>query len=94
MNGPTVILVRRILGGDFAGISDFRRSLSKTSPRIFGSHRPTVKEDDLTDILSKTGNRQHYVLFALLAGTGLRIDEALAVKATDFGPNCRVLHIR
>lgn len=57
-------------------------------------HRPTVKEADLTDILSKTGNRQHYVLFALLAGTGLRIGAALGVKATDFGPNCRVLHIR
>jgi integrase len=34
------------------------------------------------------------VLFALLAGTGLRIGEALALCPTDFGPDCRVLHVR
>ena len=34
------------------------------------------------------------MLFALLAATGLRIGEALGVKLTDFGPNCRVLHVR
>ena len=34
------------------------------------------------------------MLFALLAGTGLRIGEALALRSTDFGPDCGVLHIR
>ena len=33
-------------------------------------------------------------MFALLAGTGLRIGEALAVRTTDFAPGCRVLHIQ
>jgi len=33
------------------------------------------------------------VLFALLAGTGLRAGEALALKLTDFAPDFRVLHV-
>ena len=33
-------------------------------------------------------------MFALLAGTGLRIGEALALRASDLGPDCRVLHVR
>ncbi len=57
-------------------------------------HRPTVSQADLAGILSNTKRRQHLVLFALLAGTGLRIGEALGLKRTDFGPNCRVLHVR
>jgi len=57
-------------------------------------HRPTVTESDLADILSRTSERKYVVLFALLAATGLRIGEALGVKPTDFGPNCRVLHVR
>jgi integrase len=57
-------------------------------------HRPTVTESDLADILSRTSERKYVVLFALLAATGLRIGEALGVKAKDFGPNCGVLHVR
>ena len=34
------------------------------------------------------------MLFSLLAATGLRIGEALALRSTDFGPDCRVLHVR
>ncbi|WP_410965196.1 tyrosine-type recombinase/integrase, partial [Salmonella sp. SAL04286] len=34
------------------------------------------------------------VLFALLAGTGLRIGEALALKVTDLSSDCRALHVR
>jgi len=30
----------------------------------------------------------------LLAGTGLRIGEALALKPTDLSPDCRVLYVR
>ena len=37
---------------------------------------------------------KYRVLFALSAGTGLRIGEALALRSTDFGPDCRVLHVR
>jgi integrase len=57
-------------------------------------HRPTVTEEDLVDILRRTRERKYVALFALLAETGLRIGEALGVKAADFGPNCRVLHVR
>ena len=57
-------------------------------------HRPTVSADDVMEILSKTKKRTYLLLFALLAATGLRIGEALGLKTTDFGPDCRVLHIR
>ena len=56
-------------------------------------HRPTVTETELESILA--GVKKRYgVLFTLLAGTGLRIGEALALKPTDFGSDCRVLHVR
>ena len=53
-------------------------------------HRPTVTDADLKLILSKTIERKYAVLFSLLAGTGLRIGEALGLRTTDFGPDCRV----
>jgi integrase len=56
--------------------------------------RPTVSETDLTNILSNVRKRKYQMLFALLAGTGLRIGEALALRATDFGPDCRLLYVR
>ena len=56
-------------------------------------HRPTVTATDLGAILPGVKTK-YAVLFALLAGTGLRIGEALAVRPTDFGPNCRVLHVQ
>jgi integrase len=56
-------------------------------------HRPTVTEAELAEILTRTSKRWA-VLFALLAGTGLRIGEALALKPTDLSPDYRVLHVR
>lgn len=56
--------------------------------------RPTVSETDLTDILSNVRKRKYKMLFALLAGTGLRIGEALALRPTDFAPDCRLLYVR
>lgn len=55
-------------------------------------HRPTLTQTELEEVLTSVKERQR-VLFALLAGTGLRIGEALGLKATDFGPECRILHI-
>ena len=56
-------------------------------------YRPTVTPTEVEEILA--GVKERYrLLFALLAGTGLRIGEALALKPTDFGPDCRVLHVR
>lgn len=56
--------------------------------------RPTVTEVDLMEILSNVKKRKYAMLFALLPGTGLRIGEALALRSTDFGPDCRLLHVR
>jgi integrase len=56
--------------------------------------RPTVTEADLKEILLTVRKRKRATLFALLGGTGLRIGEALALRSTDFGPDCRVLHVR
>jgi integrase len=56
-------------------------------------HRPTVTESELGEILANTKGR-YAVLFALLAGTGLRIGEALGLKSTDLSPDCRVLHVQ
>lgn len=57
-------------------------------------HRPTVTDVDLTEILSNTKKRKYKMLFAILAGSGLRVGEALALRSTDFGPDCRILHVR
>jgi len=57
-------------------------------------HRPTVTDVDLKDILSNTKKPKYVMLFSLLPGTGLRIGEALALRSTDFGPDCRVLYVR
>jgi integrase len=56
-------------------------------------YRPAVTESEITAMLSEV-KEKYAVLFALLAGTGLRIGEALALRVTDFGPDCRVLHVR
>jgi integrase len=48
----------------------------------------------LKDILPNVKKRKYAVLFVLLAGTGLRIGEALALRPPDFGPDCRVLYAR
>ena len=50
-------------------------------------HRPTVTEAELGEILAMHSKRWA-VLFALLAGTGLRIGEALGLKPTDFSEDC------
>jgi integrase/recombinase XerD len=57
-------------------------------------HRPSVTDAELIAILSKTKKRKYVMLFSLLAATGLRVGEALAVRSSDFGPDCRVLHVR
>ncbi len=56
-------------------------------------HRPTVTEAELGKILVSAKGR-YAILFALLAGTGLRIGEALGLKPTDLSPDCRVLYVR
>ena len=45
-------------------------------------YRPTITEAELEQVLSNSKGR-YFALFALFAGTGLRIGEALAVKNTE-----------
>jgi integrase len=56
-------------------------------------HRPTVTEAEVGEILAGVKGRSH-MLFALLAGTGLRIGEAVGLKTSDLSPDCRVIHIQ
>jgi integrase len=55
-------------------------------------HRPTVNASQVEEIIKQSAYR-FAVLFALLAGTGLRAGEALGLKRTDFSPDFRVLHV-
>lgn len=56
-------------------------------------HRPTVTKQELEQILTGTSKRWG-LLFAVIAGTGLRIGEALALKWEDLSENCAVLNVR
>jgi integrase len=56
-------------------------------------YRPSVNESELGEILASAKER-YAIIFALLAGTGLRIGEALALKPSDFSPDYRVLQVR
>jgi integrase len=56
-------------------------------------HRPTITQAELGEILAST-NPRWAMLFALLAGTGLRIGEALGLKAEDLSDDCRILHVQ
>jgi integrase len=56
-------------------------------------NRPTVTTAELEAILSGV-KRKYAVLFALMAGTGLRAGEALALKASDLSSDCRLLHVQ
>jgi integrase len=56
-------------------------------------NRPTITGAEISAVIRSVKER-YVVLLALVAGTGLRIGEALAVRADDFDPSCRVLHIQ
>jgi integrase len=56
-------------------------------------HRPTVTKDEVERLITAI-NPRFRVLVALLAGTGLRIGEALGLKTEDLTDDCRVLHVR
>jgi integrase len=56
-------------------------------------NRPTITGTEISAVI-KSVKERYVVLFALVAGTGLRIGEALAVRADDFDPTCRVLQYR
>ena len=69
---------------DFVGIPVLDQTKQK---------RPTVTASQINQLLG--GVKERYsVLFALLAGTGLRIGEALGLKTTDLTDDCTVIHVQ
>ncbi len=61
---------------------------------------PTVEAGEVSDILLKAKGR-YKALYALLAGTGLRIGEALAIRVEDYSEDhttissdCKTIHVR
>ena len=56
-------------------------------------NRPTIDGAEISALLKSVKGR-YATLVAVVAGTGLRIGEALAVRAEDFDPDCHVLHVR
>jgi integrase len=63
-------------------------------------HRPTLNSKQVTDVIEQSEGR-YQALYALLAGTGLRIGEALATKLdayseehTTISTDCKTIHIR
>ena len=54
--------------------------------------RPTVTRDEVETIIGNAPPR-YALFFGLLAATGLRIGEGLALRWTDFSPDCRVLKV-
>jgi integrase len=77
-------LYRREWNHDFIGMPIIRKE---------EQHRPTVTGAEVEGILANS-KRRYAVIFAVLAGTGLRIGEALGLKVTDLSPDCRVLYVR
>lgn len=55
--------------------------------------RPTVTKAEVEQIVSAASSERWAVLFALLAGTGLRIGEALGLKTEDLSDDCTVLQV-
>jgi integrase len=56
-------------------------------------NRPTITEAEISAMLTTLKGRDA-ALVALVAGTGLRIGEALAIRTDDFDPLCRSLQVR
>lgn len=69
---------------DFVGIP----VLDQTKQR-----RPTVTASQIQQLLGSVKER-YSVLFALLAGSGLRIGEALGLKTTDLLDDCAVINVQ
>lgn len=61
--------------------------------------RPTVDAEHVAACIQKATSERYRTLYALLAGTGLRIGEALAIHIEDgnhttISPDCKTIHVR
>jgi integrase len=84
VNGDGEQLYPRTWNHDFIGLPTVNKA---------DQERQTVSQAQLQNILAKTPER-FAILLALIAGTGLRIGEALGLRHSDFANDCRVLHIQ
>lgn len=62
-------------------------------PEIKAQRTPTFTGEEVTQIVSTT-EEQYRVLYSLLAGTGLRIGEALALEVRDVSPDASTIRIQ
>lgn len=61
-------------------------------PVIDNQKQPTFTEEIMSAIVEKT-NGQEQVLYALLAGTGLRVGEAFGLEIKHLSPDCRIITV-
>lgn len=59
---------------------------------IAGQRRPAFSSEVVTKIIEATEGRER-ILFALLAGSGLRIGEALGLEIRHLSPDCRTITV-
>jgi len=83
LNAEGEPLYPRIWNHDFIGLPIVNKQ---------EQHRPTITEAEINQLI-QSAPRREAVLFALLAGTGLRAGEVLALKPTDFNGDFSVLQI-
>ena len=62
-------------------------------PIVRNQRQPMFAAETMSSIVQKTTG-QFRVLYALLAGSGLRIGEALGLEVENISKDCRTLHIR
>lgn len=61
-------------------------------PEIRNEHRPSLTSEQITAIL-KASSGQHRALYALLAGAGMRIGEALGLEVGHLTADCSIVSI-
>jgi integrase len=61
-------------------------------PVVEGQHQPTFTSETMTAIVKKAYGQER-VLFALLAGTGLRIGEALGLEVKHLSADCTTITV-
>ena len=83
LNGEGEQLYPRKWNHDFMGLPIVKQE---------EQHRPTITEAEINQLI-QSAPRREAVLFALIAGTGLRAGEVLALKPTDFNGDFTILHV-
>lgn len=61
-------------------------------PVVANQHQPTFNAETMSAIVQKAEG-QEQVLYALLAGSGLRVGEALGLEVKHLSPDCRTITV-